>query len=102
LTIFVALWRYSPMFTAAAVAGVIISAIYGLRSAARVFFGEPSQTFEEVAAKHPVSDIGWGERIPALILLATLLFIGFWPRSIARSIEAGVSAPPTVVAFASP
>ena len=37
LTIFVALWKFSPLITALAVAGVVISAIYGLRSAARVF-----------------------------------------------------------------
>src|SRR3954468_4750354 len=39
LTIFVALWEFSPLITALAVAGVVISAVYGLRSAARVFFG---------------------------------------------------------------
>jgi formate hydrogenlyase subunit 3/multisubunit Na+/H+ antiporter MnhD subunit len=39
LTIFVAAWKFSPVLTACAVAGVIISAIYGLRAAARVFFG---------------------------------------------------------------
>ena len=42
LTIFVALWKFSPWMTAAAVAGIVISAVYGLRAAARVFFGPPT------------------------------------------------------------
>src|SRR6185503_17089401 len=42
-TIFVALWNFSPLITALAVTGIIISAVYGLRAAAYVFFGEPSE-----------------------------------------------------------
>jgi len=38
LSIFVALWHYSAWMTSVAILGVIISAIYGLRSAAYVFF----------------------------------------------------------------
>ena len=45
LTIFVALWKFSPLITALAVAGVVISAVYGLRSAAKVFFGSPTEAF---------------------------------------------------------
>jgi len=80
LGIFVALWQFSPGMTAAAVAGIVISAIYGLRAVARVFFGPPSAEFGTVAAGQPPVDLRWGERLPALILLAMLLFIGFWPR----------------------
>ena len=100
LAIFVALWHYSPALTAVALTGVVISAIYGLRAAARVLFGEPTEHFARVEAKTPVGDLGWGERIPALVLLAALLFIGFWPRSLARPINAAVSAPSAAVAYA--
>jgi NADH-quinone oxidoreductase subunit M len=88
LVIFVALWNFSHWITAAAVAGVVISAIYGLRAAARVFFGPPSDTFAALAAEHPPADLSWSERIPALLLLALLLFIGFWPRSISTPLNA--------------
>jgi len=98
LSIFVALWHYSPGFAVAAVAGVIISAIYGLRALANVFFGPPSERFAEVAAKHPPTDLSWAERLPALVLLAALLGIGFWPKSISTAIDRGLAPVPALVA----
>jgi NADH-quinone oxidoreductase subunit M len=93
LTVFVALWKFSPWITALAVAGVVISAIYGLRAAARVFFGPPSEQLQRVLAKHPPADLDWKERLPALLLLAALLFIGFWPRSLAEPVNRALAAP---------
>jgi NADH-quinone oxidoreductase subunit M len=90
LTIFVALWQFSPLITALAVAGVIISAIYGLRSAANVFFGPSTEQLNAVIAKHPPSDLNWAEKLPALILLGALLFIGFWPKSISVPLNAAL------------
>jgi NADH-quinone oxidoreductase subunit M len=102
LTIFIALWPFSAGFTVLAVSGVIISAVYGLRAAARVFFGPPSEAFTVVAAKHPPTDLSWSERVPALILLAALLFIGLWPRSIARPIDSALDSITTVAALTAP
>ncbi|HWA85654.1 MAG TPA: NADH-quinone oxidoreductase subunit M, partial [Opitutus sp.] len=93
LTIFVALWQFSPLITALAVAGVIISAIYGLRAAANIFFGAPTAVLTDVEKHNPAVDLRWAEKIPALVLLAALLFIGFWPRSISESINAALAAP---------
>ncbi|MBP6505981.1 MAG: NADH-quinone oxidoreductase subunit M [Opitutaceae bacterium] len=90
LTIFVALWNFSHALTACAVAGVIISAVYGLRAAARVFFGSPSEELARVTAANPPVDLRWGEKIPALVLLAALLFIGFWPKSISTPLNAAL------------
>jgi NADH-quinone oxidoreductase subunit M len=101
LTIFVALLKFSPLITALAVAGVVISAVYGLRSAARVFFGPPTEAFSIVAAAHPPTDLRWNEKIPALILLAALLFIGFWPKSLSTQINAAL-APAAVSVAANP
>jgi NADH-quinone oxidoreductase subunit M len=92
LTIFVALWHYSAWMTVAAVAGVVISAVYGLRSVASVFFGPPTAALEEVAATHPVADLSWREKIPALILLAALLVVGFWPKSISTPLDSTLGA----------
>ncbi len=97
LTIFVALWKFSPLITALAVAGVVISAIYGLRAAARIFFGPATERMNTVAAQHPPLDLSWAEKIPALILLAALLFIGLWPKSLSDPINAAL-APATQVA----
>lgn len=91
LTIFAASWPFSKVYTALAVAGVVISAIYGLRAAAKVFFGSPTPAFERVAAERPVTDLSWGERLPALILLASLFVIGFWPRLISDPINSALT-----------
>jgi NADH-quinone oxidoreductase subunit M len=91
LTIFVALWKFSPLITTLAVAGVVISAIYGLRSAARIFFGQPAAHFSQVAAAHPVQDLNWAEKAPALVLLVALLFVGFWPKSITSAIDSALT-----------
>jgi len=92
LMIFVAVWKLSPWIAAAAVLGIIISAVYGLRAVARVFFGPPTEAFARAAVARPPADLSWGERLPALILLAALLFIGFWPRSIAAPLDRALPA----------
>jgi NADH-quinone oxidoreductase subunit M len=101
LTVFVALWKFSPGLTAVAVAGVVISAIYGLRAAARVFFGPQSEPLQRVLKAHPPLDLGWGERLPALLLLAALLFFGFYPKSISLPVDQALN-PPAKVAEVAP
>ncbi|HYP18268.1 MAG TPA: proton-conducting transporter membrane subunit, partial [Opitutus sp.] len=91
LAIFVALWEFSPLVTALAVAGVIISAVYGLRAAANVFFGQPTEAFTKVMEQHPPADLRWSEKLPALILLGALLFVGFWPKSVSTPINAALA-----------
>ena len=99
LTIFVALWNFSHALTVTALTGTVISAIYGLRAAARVFFGPQSKAFAQVAAANPPSDIGWAEKLPALVLVATLLFVGIWPRSFSAAINLALTnAPAAMVA----
>jgi NADH-quinone oxidoreductase subunit M len=100
LTVFVALWKFSPALTAVAVAGVIISAIYGLRAAARVFFGQPTEALQRVTAAHPPADIGWDERLPALLLLVALLFFGFYPKAISLPVDQALNPPATVAEVA--
>ncbi len=98
LTVFVSLWQFSVWVTAAAIAGVVISAIYGLRAAARVFFGPHSEHFKIVSAKHPPADLAWSERMPALILLVALLAIGFWPRSVSDAANHALANQPALTA----
>jgi NADH-quinone oxidoreductase subunit M len=91
LVIFVALWEYSPAMTVAAIAGVVLSAIYGLRAVAAVFFGPETEAMSRVAAEKAPEDLAWSERVPALILLAALLVIGFWPSSLSAPVDAAVN-----------
>ena len=95
LPIFVSLWGFSHCLTLIALSGTVISAVYGLRAAARVFFGPQSEAFARFELQKPVEDISWGERIPALVLVAALLFVGVWPRSLSTAIDQALSRPPT-------
>lgn len=67
--------------------GIVISAIYGLRAVAKVFYGQPSESFQKHLASNSVTDISLGERIPAIILTAALLIVGFYPGSISKMIN---------------
>jgi len=98
LSIFVALWSFSKVFTVVAVAGIVISAIYGLRAAARIFFGNPTEAFSARAAAQPPVDLRWAERLPALLLLGALLAIGFWPKSISEPVNEALQSTVTVAA----
>lgn len=88
LVIFVSLWKISMLVTGLAIGGVIISAVYGLRATAKIFFGPATEEFAKTAEANPVADLRWSERVPALILLAGLLFLGFYPKSISNSLDA--------------
>ncbi len=91
LTIFVAAWQVFPTLTVIAIAGVVISAIYGLRAAAKVFFGPPTEAFAKVLQEQPATDLTWSERLPALLLLVALLAFGFWPKLMTDSINESVA-----------
>lgn len=95
LTIFVSLWNFSPWITAAAIVGIVISAVYGLRAVARVFFGPSTPEFAKIAAASPPSDLVWSERLPALLLLTMLLWVGFWPRSISDPVNQALQTAPS-------
>ncbi len=97
LPIFFALWNFSHGLTLVALTGTVVSAVYGLRAAARVFFGPESEAFARVAAVDPPADIAWSERLPAFVLVAALLFIGFWPKSFSDGINRALMGEPAAV-----
>jgi NADH-quinone oxidoreductase subunit M len=86
------------LITALAVAGVVISAIYGLRAAARVFFGPATERMAAVVTRTPPTDLDWSEKIPALVLLVTLLFVGLWPKSLSEPVNAALTPAAKVAA----
>ena len=93
LSIFVSLWAFEPWMVIAAVSGIVISAVYGLRAVARIFFGAPTEKFNRhIEAGATVRDLNFMERIPAFLLLGALLVVGFWPQSISLWVNKSVEA----------
>lgn len=81
LAIFLSLWESAaPWAAVAALSGIVISAIYGLRAVAAIFFGEAKLSYKG-------GDLTLGERIPALALLALLFLVGFWPKTISAPVQ---------------
>jgi NADH-quinone oxidoreductase subunit M len=92
LTIFMAVYDHAEWMVVPALLGVVISAIYGLRAMGKVFYGQPSAAFLKHQENHPVADLRWSERIPALVLLVTLVGFGVWPRAITEPLNKTLNA----------
>lgn len=94
LSIFMATYVFKSWLLAPVAVGIVISAIYGLRAIAKVFFGEESEEFVEAQKEIEVEDMNWAERVPALLLIAMLFFIGFFPKTVTNSINHSLSRVP--------
>jgi len=70
-----------------AVLGIIISAIFGLRAVAKVFFGEQTEEFTKFEKDNSVKDLDLMEMVPASLLVAALLLLGLWPRTISDRVD---------------
>ncbi|OPZ75620.1 MAG: NAD(P)H-quinone oxidoreductase chain 4 1 [Verrucomicrobia bacterium ADurb.Bin474] len=90
-TVFASIWQWKPLVLVIALTGIVISAIYGLRAVAKTFFGQPTEAFREIRTRHLVSDIGWAERIPAVILLIALLIFGLIPHWAGNPVEKAIA-----------
>ena len=87
LLIFVGSWDRYPVQTVCAVFGIVITAIYMLRFVRGVFFGESKRAFANV------SDAGSAfARLPYVILIVVLLFVGCWPTPLLRVVDSGARA----------
>ena len=67
--------------------GIVISAIFGLRAVANVFYGKQTEAFAEREKDSPVKDLSRSEIVPASLLVAALLLLGLWPRSISERVD---------------
>jgi NADH-quinone oxidoreductase subunit M len=63
-----------------AACGILISAIYGLRAVANIFFGPPEEAFVERLESEEITDLMLFEKIPAIVLIAALVMTGLFPR----------------------
>ncbi len=88
LGVFVSLGKLPAWQLALVISGIVISAIYGLRAVAAVFFGSESESLKKRLAEKPAADIAFGERAVVLVLLAGLVAVGFWPKLVSGKIDA--------------
>ena len=79
------------LFLVLAALGIIISAIFGLRAMARIFFGEQSEELSAHEKNSKINDLSLGETIPAVLILLPLMFIGLWPKGISEGIDTSIT-----------
>ena len=72
--------------------GIILSAVFGLRAVARIFFGQETDELSQQTKKSPVTDLSISEMLPASVILSALLLIGLWPLSISERIDSEISS----------
>lgn len=88
LTIFTSLAQIQPAWLLGAIVlSIVISAIYGLRAVAKVFYGKNTGKALSDEQFEKVRDITPAERVPALILFAALVAVGFVPSLITKNID---------------
>ena len=75
------------VFLGLAALGIIISAIFGLRAVARIFFGPGSEVVLEQHKKKTIIDLNQKEIIPAALIVIPLLILGVWPRTISQRVD---------------
>ena len=89
LAIFFALGDHLWILSLAAT-GIIISAIYGLRAVASIFYGKSTESLEAVLRSKEINDLVWVERLPAILLLICLIVVGVCPSLISDPLNEGV------------
>ena len=92
--IFLSLGEYEEnhLVLGLAALGIIISAIFGLRAMARIFYGDKSEELSAHEKEHKINDLSIDEIIPASLILVPLLFLGLWPKGVSEGIDANISA----------
>lgn len=97
LGIFVSLGQLPAWKLALVVSSIVISAIYGLRAVAAIFFGSASENTASRGEK--IRDISHAERLVAVVLLTALVAVGFYPRLVSDSLDAALPKdfPPVAV-----
>ncbi|HAV13383.1 MAG TPA: NADH-quinone oxidoreductase subunit N [Opitutae bacterium] len=92
-TIFAALaeTETTRWIVAPAAIGIILSAIYGLRAAANIFFGPPKPSFATQLESESVVDMKPFEKVPALVLVVALVLTGLFPRLLSDNANAELS-----------
>ena len=84
LLVFLGGFKVFPWPTALAVIGILLAAGYILWMLERVFFGRPRDYLAEV------KDADWVEAVPIVLLAASILVVGIYPKLLTDMLEAGI------------
>ncbi len=82
-------WRSFPWMTAVAGVGILVGIAFTWRALTKAFFGEPTPG----APEHALPEITLPEKLGALLLLASTLAVGLYPRIITDLILPSLNSP---------
>ncbi len=85
IIIFIGAWKDFPLLVALAVFGVLVTAIYLMRSVQKVCYGPVNTRWPDLQDAR-----GFTQKFPFILLLGALLIFGFWPAGLLRIIEPAV------------
>jgi len=85
LLVFIGSWSKYPAVVAAAVFGILITALYLLRAVQHVCYGPFNSKWENLSDAKSIFD-----KFPFILLLGALLLFGFWPQGLLSAIRPAV------------
>ena len=93
IMVFVGTFKVWPVPTMIAAFGVVLAAGYVLWMIQRTLFGEgPSTGGLSKTVYKNLTDVGWKEMIPMVLLGFPILLVGVWPRLITDMLEKGIGS----------
>ena len=95
LQVLLGAWKAFPVYTLLAALGILIGVAYTLRALVKAFFGAvtPAVIASHSPGAHALAAISVPERIGAVLLLATTLLIGVYPRLLLDLIRPSFDSP---------
>ena len=93
IMVFIGTFKVWPIPTMIAAFGVVLAAGYVLWMIQRTLFGEgPSTGGLSKTVYKNLTDVGWKEMIPMVLLGFPILLVGVWPRLITDMLEKGIGS----------
>lgn len=90
ISVVIGLWQANPWFTVPVAFGIVLTGAFSLRALYRAFFATRS---EDPAPAKPLPPLTKPELVAIVLLLATSLAIGLYPKPWVRMIDDGLRSP---------
>jgi NADH-quinone oxidoreductase subunit M len=92
LQVLIGSWKAFPSVAILAGIGIVVGVAYTLRALQKAFLGEPVSG-PSSEHEHPLPPISLPEKVGAVILMATSLAVGLYPKCLMEMIHAGLQSP---------